>query len=868
MQRLTKRRRLLLGTSAAGLVFLIAATVAAIRWSRKEEVYRPGKDLEGITSDLARSLPADYPRVTFTDVTREAGIRFHHFDGKRASWLPEDMGSGAAWGDFDDDGWVDLAVANEVGSIDLTDAARAQSPARFALYRNNHDGTFTDVTARAGIDFRGWGMAVAWADYDNDGHVDLLITTYGHNVLYHNNGDGTFTDQSLSSGIGRPEGFWAGAAWGDYDRDGRLDLYVTGYVKFTKKSQNAGLNGKYDVENPASINPLAYPGERNLLFHNDGNGRFTERAADAGVSDTAGRSLAASWVDLDEDGWPDLYVGNDVSQNALYRNLGNGRFEEIGESARVSEYRSSMGIAVGDWNGDGTQDLFLTHWLAQGNALYDNQLLRRPAAERGGAEKRSALTFMDESDRYGLGQVSLDYVGWATSFIDYDDDGKLDLFVVNGSTLQKRDDPTQLVPMQSKLFWNRGTDDGFFDVSPVSGSYFRSEYVGRGAAFADYDNDGDVDAFIVNHGGPGVLLRNDGGNRNHWLQVSFEGTKSNRDGMGVKVRVVGGVTSQVRQIGSQSPYLSQNSLVETFGLGAKTVVDTIEVRWPSGVIDVRTSVAPNQRLKFVEGRRSSEDAPNAAPSKPDVATGDGDRARIREFWSIFRAATAQRIAGETRAAADTYARALQLNANHEDALYYMGSMLLELGDFQGAATAWRRLLAVNVSSARTHSQLGALFQCLDPGAPFQLDSAELHLRRAHEINKEENGPLLRLGEVALLRNDRASARRTFETVLATHPSNVPARFYSGYLALLEGDSIRARAALQRATSVAPSAAPIVANEGDTKKGAAPLRGSAERCSELRRLAEHPRAVDARGVAAAYRDLDRLLSVSRSRGQTR
>ena len=863
MARLTKRRRALLLTTGGALVFVIAASVAAVRWRRSEPVYRPGEAVEGVTSDLARPLPPDYPRVVFTDVTRASGIDFQHFDGKRLSQLPEDMGSGAAWGDFDGDGWIDLAVANEVGSIDMPEADRQRSRARAVLYRNNGDGTFSDVTTKAGIDFRGWGMAAAWADYDNDGHLDLLLTAFGHNVLYRNIGDGTFTDMSDASGIGKPDGFWAGAAWGDYDRDGWLDLYVTGYVRFSRKSTTAGVKGGFDVENPASINPLAFPGERNLLFHNERNGRFIERAAVAGVTNTAGRSLAASWTDLDEDGWLDLYVANDVSQNALFRNLGNGTFRDIAEVARVSDYRSSMGIAVGDWNGDGTLDLFLTHWLAQGNALYDN-LLRPTTVQQRTASPH--LVFMDDADRFGLGQVSLDYVGWATSFIDYDNDGKLDLFVVNGSTLQKRDDPARLVPMQSKLFWNRGTNEGFFDVSPVSGAYFRTPYVGRGAAFADYDNDGDMDAFIVNHGGPGVLLRNDGGNRNHWLQVALQGTRNNRLGMGAELRVVAGGERQIRQVGAQSPYLSQNSLIETFGLGQLRAVDTIEVRWPGGAREVRTNVAANQRVRLVEGSVTSGfAAPNDIPSFDGRPTAT-DHDRVRAFWTVYREATAQRIAGQTGPAAQTYARALELNPNHEDALYYAGSMRLELGDFDGAASTWRHLLDVNPSSARTHSQLGALFQCPDRGAPYQLDSAERHLRLAHELNKEETGPLLRLGEVALLRGDSSSARRHFAAVLATHPGNSAARFYVGYLTG-KTDSARMREqSLVPAASVSPTPVTGASAEGDTKRGAAPLRRDGSRCDQLRTLVERSQTVRERDGVVVYRELDSLLKAARARGQ--
>ncbi len=857
MVRFTKRRQSLLIAAGGGAVFLVAAAVIGLRLHRASPTYRAEQQVEGVTSELARALPPDHPRVVFTDATAAAGIAFRHFSGKRASWLPEDMGSGAAWGDYDNDGWVDLAIANEVGSLDASDADRRQSTAHAMLYHNNHDGTFTDVTAKSGIDFHGWGMAVSWADYDNDGHIDLLITAYGHNVLYHGNGDGIFTDRSAASGIGVPDGFWTGAAWGDYDHDGRLDLYVTGYVQFTRqKSTRAGVSGKYDVENPASINPLAFPGERNLLFHNNGNGTFTELAQSVGVANPAGRGLAASWVDLDEDGWPDLYVANDVSQNVLYRNLGKGRFQDIGEAARVSDYRSSMGIAVGDWNGDGLQDVFLTHWLAQGNALYDNKLVR--AAPPPSSHPRERLTFMDESDRFGLGQVSLDYIGWATSFIDYDNDGRLDLFVVNGSTLQKRDDPATLVPMQSRMFWNRGPEEGFFDVSPVSGSYFGTAYVGRGAAFADYDNDGDIDVFVVNHGGPGLLLRNDGGNRHHWVQVEVRGEKSNRQGIGAKVRLVSGNAAQVRQVGAQSPYLSQNSLIETFGLGAQSTADTIAVTWPSGAHDVRTGVAANQRVLIVEG---------GAQTTVRAEVPSTDRASVQKFWTLYREATSQRIARQTRLASDTYARALELNPDHEDVLYYAGSMREELGDFQGAARAWRHLVAVNPGSARTHSQLGALYLCLDADAPLQPDSAEVHLRRAHELNKEENGPLVHLGVLALVRGDLAAARQHFATVLATHAASAPAHFYSGYVAWKEHNEALAREEFRRAVS-APTpvvAVPGVAVEGDTKRGGSVVAPPKAHCDQLRALAERPPEADReRDLGRRYRELDGLLSAARRR----
>ena len=844
---LSKRQRLLFVTASAGLLFVVATAGLIWRARARVDTYRPGDPVEGLTAELARSIPADHPHVVFTDVTRAAGIDFRHFPATRTSQIPEDMGSGAAWGDYDDDGWLDLVVANEPGPLDMPDSDRERSPARTTLYHNNHDGTFTDVTSRAGIDFRGWGMGVSWADYDNDGHVDLLITAYGHNVLYHNNGDGTFTDRSAESGIGAPEGFWTAAAWGDYDKDGRLDVYITGYVTYTRDLGDA--KGRFDVENPASINPVSFKGERNLLFHNDGDGKFTELARKLGVDNPQGRGLAAAWVDLDEDGWPDLYVGTDESSNALFRNLGNGKFADVAEASHAMDYRSSMGIAVGDWNGDGYQDLFLTHWIAQGNALYDNQL-GLPHPPSSGAP--APVTFMDDADRFGLGQSSLDFIGWATSFVDYDDDGLLDLFIVNGSTLQDREHPTRLVPMQAKLYWDRGPREGFFDLSPVSGDYFRHAWVGRGAAFGDYDNDGDVDVFIVNHGGPGVLLRNDGGNRNHWLQIALRGTKSNRLGIGTEVRVVAGGRAQVRQFGAQSPYLSQNSPIETFGLGAQLRADSVIVKWPSGMRQVRTGIPANQRVTIAEGDSTGSEA--------------SSRDRLSAFWDVYRQATAQRVAGNVQAAALSYGRALALNPEHEDALYYYGSMRFTLGEFNEAVRAWRQLVGVDPRSGKTHSQLGALFLCLDAGAPFNLDSASAHFRLVDQINREQTAPRLHLGEIALIRGDAVTAKRLFDGVLQTNAQSRQALFYTGYLAWRAGDSASARARYAKSAAASDATPSLggVSGEGDTKSGGA-LGQQHARCDDLRAASSQASSIEpGRGMAADYRRLDRLLGRFRAR----
>ena len=601
LNTLPRRQRHLVLTVALGGVFVMAMAVVVWFFSSPAQSYRPGEAIEGLTAGLARSLPEDYPRITFTDATDEAGIAFRHFSGRRTSQLPEDMGSGAAWGDYDNDGWLDLYVVNEVGPLTLTAAAVAASPAHNVLYHNNGDGTFSEVSTQAGVDIRGWGMAAAWGDYDNDGWLDLFIAAYGQNLFYHNNGDGTFSDQTLAVGLGQVTGFWTGASWGDYNRDGWLDLYVTGYVKYVSIDGQAS-SAQYDVDVPPSLNPSSFNPERNLLYRNNGDGTFREVAGRSGVANAEGRSLSAAWVDFDEDGWPDLYVANDVSDNVLFRNLGNETFEEISHRALVADYRGAMGIAVGDWDGDTDLDMFITHWVAQENALYANRhadLTQRPTPTP------TILQFMDVADRYGVGQIALDYIGWGTSFFDYDNDGRLDLFVVNGSTFQQQEAPHLLVPMNDQLFWNRSAEEGFFDVSAVSGEFFKAEYVGRGAAFADYDNDGDVDVFIVNHDGPGVLLRNDGGNRHRWLKVALEGRQSNRSAIGARLRLMVADTVQVREVGVQPSYCSQNSLVVHFGLGSAPVVDTLEVRWPSGRRDIWLDVAANQTLRLMEGKEES-----------------------------------------------------------------------------------------------------------------------------------------------------------------------------------------------------------------------------------------------------------------------
>lgn len=587
-----RKRKILVSSLLMTIAFVLSTWFL---WDGEEERrYIPGEEVEGLTTRLKRSVPDDYRPISFVDATREAGVEFHHFNHDRTSQLPEDMGSGVAWFDYNNDGWDDLFILNYSTPIKGAEVDKVKPRDRSALYKNLGDGTFEDVSENAGVDLAIRGMGVAAADYNNDGWCDLFITTYGENILLKNRGNGTFTDVTKQAEINSGHGYWAGASWADYDRDGDLDLYVTGYVKYVDFSLPVE---DLAAEEPPSINPSSFRPERNLFYRNNGDGTFSEIAATAGIENASGRSLSATWADFNNDQWPDLYVANDVSDNVLYLNKQNGTFENISHSAHVADYRGAMGIASGDWDNDLDMDLFITHWIAQENALYTNRwndTLRSKAGK--------VLQFKDDSAIHGLGQSSLDYVAWATSFVDLDMDGLQDLYIANGSTFQQTENPVKLRPMKDQVYWNGGRRRGFFEVSAMSGSYFSEEYVSRGAAFSDYDHDGDLDLYVVNHNGPGKLLKNENNLKNNWLSVRLKGTQSNRSAIGVKLRIVAGDLILTRQVGSQSSYLSQNSRVQHFGLGETEQVDTLEVIWPSGQTEIYLDIQSNQILELIEGK--------------------------------------------------------------------------------------------------------------------------------------------------------------------------------------------------------------------------------------------------------------------------
>jgi enediyne biosynthesis protein E4 len=611
-RRLRRLRRAFLW---AAIAVAVLATAVALALRPHPEPYSPGADPGAnaeITRGLARDLPPDLPPIRLTDAATYAGVAFRHFPGRRSTQLPEDMGSGAAWGDYDDDGDPDLFLVNLAGPLPRGPGGRGDAEAasaKSALFRNDGNGRFTDVTAASGAGVGGIGMGAAWGDYDGDGRLDLAVTRYGTNVLLRNRGDGAFEDVSDASGIAGSAGFWTGASWADFDRDGDADLYICGYVRYRFDAADATHESRqYKAIVPYTLNPSTYPPERNLLLRNDG-GRFSEIAKGAGVDNLTGRSLSAAWADFDADGWPDLYVANDVSDNAMFRNLGNGRFHDVSHSAWVADYRGAMGLAVGDWENDGDLDLFITHWIAQENALYVNQLgvIASSPAE--------PLHFVDLADMNGLGQIALDFIGWGTGFIDLDNDGRLDLFAANGSTFQREDDPSRLIAMRNQLFWNGGPDRGFFEIGAAAGEALAVENVARGAAFADYDGDGDEDIALVVHGGDFRLLRNDSERQGGALRLVLRGPRTrpasaplrtSTFALGARVTLTAGGTRQLREVGTGPSYLSQRPPGEVhFGLGSAAAIERIEITWPDGSLQTLAGLPPNSIVTIVQGEEAA-----------------------------------------------------------------------------------------------------------------------------------------------------------------------------------------------------------------------------------------------------------------------
>jgi hypothetical protein len=504
--------------------------------------------------------------ISFEEVSASAGFQFtHSFGAERLGSLVESTGAGAVWFDYNNDGLLDLFVTSgkELGKgmHPYPLRKRPDSPPHNHLYRNDGNGKFTDVTEAAGVGGDLFSMAAIAADYDNDGYVDLLVTGYGKAILYRNRGNGTFEDVTAKAGIS-VAGWSIGAAWLDYDRDGCVDLFIGRYVKFDPEYRSYYAADNYP-------GPLDYEPQTNVLLHNNCNGTFSDVSAASGIARYKGRAMGVTAADFDLDGYPDIYVANDKTENFLFHNQKNGTFKEIALAAGVAygqngENTSAMGPVFRDIDQDGRVDL----WVS--DSKY-NRLMKNAGP----------LRFEDATDAAGISQQSAQYVSWGTGVYDFDNDGLDDIFVVHGGLIH-------MVPQEHSVFRNRG-GMRFEDVSSSAGAFFGRKSVGRGAAFADYDNDGRIDAFLVNLGGPAFLLRNVSA-AGHWASVKLVGRKSNRDGIGAKVEVVAGGRRQMHERVAGSGYLSQDDPRVHFGLGAATKVERLTVSWPSGTKQVMENV--------------------------------------------------------------------------------------------------------------------------------------------------------------------------------------------------------------------------------------------------------------------------------------
>jgi len=522
-------------------------------------------------------------QAIFRDVARKAGLTDVIVSGgPKKNYVLEVNGSGACWLDYDNDGLLDLYLVNGATLGELQGKSRQRTTNH--LYRNNGTGTFTDVTAKARVPGRGWGFGCVAADYDNDGQADLFVTNFGPNILYRNRGDGTFEDVTAKAGVGGGDIWHAGAAFGDYDLDGRLDLFVPGYLDFNVARPELKTCDYRGVKVHA-CGPLGYKGAPDALYRNNSDGTFQDVTAQAGVAD---RKLyfgfQALFEDFDEDGRPDLFVGNDSNPNYFYKNKGDGTFEEAGIAAGVAfsgdgKEMSSMGLAAGDYDADGLMDLFVTTFANDNYILFHN--------DGGGF-------FTDVSYPAGVGEPTVPFLGWATFFFDYDNDGRPDLFCANGHVYPEVDGvlkETYRQPLQ--LFRNTGGGK-FVEVSREAGLLALAPQSARGGSFADYDNDGDLDIVVSLMDAPPMLLENSGGGGN-WLRVVLSGVRSNRMGAGARVTVTAAGQVQHQTLRAGESYLSSNDPRLHFGLGAATAAD-VEVRWPGGGVDRLKNIKANQQV--------------------------------------------------------------------------------------------------------------------------------------------------------------------------------------------------------------------------------------------------------------------------------
>ncbi len=540
--------------------------------------------------------------LTFINVAPKAGVSFTHVNGaSSARHLPEIMSAGGLFFDYDNDGWTDIFLVDSGSLVDPAVNARA----RHRLFHNRGNGTFEDVTARAGIRHTQYGMGACAADYDNDGFIDLYVTGVGPNALYHNNAGASFADVTQKAGVGS-RSFGASCAFADVDRDGFVDLFVVNYVD--ARLDNNVFCGDAATQLRVYCHPLNFAPLASVLYHNNGDGTFTDISQKAGIASHKGNGLGVVVGDYDDDGWPDIFVANDTTPNFLYHNEGRGVFREVALASGVAvasdgRPRAGMGTDFGDYDGDGRLDLFVTNHELETHTLYRN-------LGRG--------LFAETTTESGIGVETLPYVGFGTQFFDADNDGDLDLAVVNGHVMNNSGHfrPGSKEAQRKLLFRNDGPpgpgqSPAFKEIGRTAGPGFAVEAVGRTLATGDIDNDGALDLLITNNGGPAELLRNSGSGNNAVL-LTLIGTKSNRSAIGARVTIAAGGLTQVREVKAGSSYLGQSELRVHAGVGRATRIDRIEVRWPAGTTETVRNVGVNERVTITEGRGVTAHTPFAA----------------------------------------------------------------------------------------------------------------------------------------------------------------------------------------------------------------------------------------------------------------
>ena len=553
---------------------------------------RPAPAVNGARAERATELP-----ITFVDAAQSAGLTSPIIYGgvERKRYIIETNGCGVAFFDYDGDGWIDVLLLN---GTRLEGFPRDQAPT-LRLYRNKRDGAFQDVTDRAGLRREGWASAVSVGDYDNDGREDLFVTYWGQNVLYRNNGDGTFTDATRKAGLATTGTRWgSGCAFLDYDRDGRLDLFVANYLKFdlaNAPEPGKGANCTWKGV-PVNCGPKGLPTDTNLLYHNNGDGTFQDVSAASGVAKVQGRySMTATVIDYNDDGWPDIYVACDSTASTLYRNNRDGSFTDVSLETGTAynedgQAQAGMGLAVGDYDGDGLLDILKTHFSDDLPALYRN----------------SGRGFFEDASR-AAGFEHTRYVEWGAGLEDFDNDGWPDVLIVTGSVYPEVERFFKEYPHRSPRLLYRNLGNGrFLDVTAQSGPGVLTPKSSRGCAFGDYDNDGDTDVLVMNMNEPPSLLRNEHNRQavrevNNWLTIKLVGTKSNRSAIGARVLARVGSHMQAQEVASQSSYYSSNDPRLHFGLGAARMADQIEVRWPNGRTETLKDVQANRFITIKEG---------------------------------------------------------------------------------------------------------------------------------------------------------------------------------------------------------------------------------------------------------------------------